>query len=99
MPDPPPAVEAELLALVELGLKSGQLWFSYTWDLTNSLERQWRGEKARGGRGMVGLAEMADDRFFWNKALMRRLMEAGNGGMAMAMGGDVPGEVRCRGHG
>ncbi|KAL7412892.1 SacI homology domain-containing protein [Mrakia frigida] len=75
-----PPLETHLLKLVSLGLNSGQIWFSYTWDLTNTLERQWRQDKARGGRLEKGsAAERADDRFFWNKALMRRFLEVGRG--------------------
>ena len=74
----PPPLETYLLKLVTLGLHSGQIWFSYTWDLTNTLERQWRQDKARGGRGKGGAAERADDRFFWNKSLMKRFLEVGS---------------------
>lgn len=79
-------IEKELVTLVEQGLKGGKLWFSYGWDLTNSLQRQY--EQARqdadagasaGGSGGVGrgkaMWQRADDRFFWNKYLMSRMIE------------------------
>lgn len=134
-------VERELVSLVEQGLRGGKLWFSYGWDLTNSLQRQyeslvegkWRtrndasemsgnealrtplreniifqgsesplgvapdGQNAAGGgpgggikngdilssmkspttrgQGDRPMWKRADDRFFWNKFLMQRMIE------------------------
>ncbi|GHJ88314.1 hypothetical protein NliqN6_4716 [Naganishia liquefaciens] len=72
-------VEKELVSLVENGLRNGQLWFSYGWDLTNSLQRQY--ERAHeSGVGQEAAAKeaiwrRADDRFFWNKYLMTKLIQ------------------------
>lgn len=99
-------VERELVSLVEQGLRGGKLWFSYGWDLTNSLQRQheslvegkWRtrnvfnemsGSEALktpmkdrtelyGDAAATGDRPMwkrADDRFFWNKYLIGRMIE------------------------
>lgn len=93
-PRPLPQLERHLLDLVSQGLNSGQLWFSYGWDLTNSLERQWWNEKAKSKgradeRGETNMSEAADDRFFWNKALMRKFLEVGRGVGGAAEDGDV----------
>jgi hypothetical protein len=61
-------VESHLLKLVSQGLESSQLFFSYGYDLTNSLERQQKGEEGT-------ISERADDRFFWNKGLCVRFLE------------------------
>lgn len=58
------AYEAQLLALVQHALDTTPLWFSYSYDLTSSLQRQAAGEDV-------------DERFFWNYELTRRLVDAG----------------------
>jgi hypothetical protein len=72
-------IEKELVSLVENGLRNGRLWFSYGWDLTNSLQRQFeRAEKSDVPQDVVNKEAMwrkADDRFFWNKYLMTRMIE------------------------
>jgi hypothetical protein len=74
-------IEKELVALVEQGLKSGKLWFSYGWDLTNTLQRQYEQAKAMEQDRLSGrphgraMWQRADDRFFWNKYLMGRMIE------------------------
>jgi hypothetical protein len=68
-------VERELISLVEQGLKGGRLWFSYGWDLTNSLQRQKEAEDKGEGVGQSPLWKRADERFFWNKYLMGRLID------------------------
>ncbi|CED82637.1 Putative phosphoinositide phosphatase [Phaffia rhodozyma] len=70
--------EAQLQDLVQQGLDSARLFFSYTFDLTNTLERQWRQVRAAGGEDRLeGLQERADDRFFWNLELMRKFLDVG----------------------
>ncbi len=59
---------------MEQGLKSGRLWFSYGWDLTNSLQRQ--KEMSDDGRGVdVPAWKRADERFFWNRFLMEGMID------------------------
>ncbi|ODO05787.1 hypothetical protein I350_04848 [Cryptococcus amylolentus CBS 6273] len=65
-------VEKELIALVEQGLKTSRLWFSYGWDLTNTLQRQEDIEKK--GEALP-MWKRADDRFFWNKFLMEKMID------------------------
>ncbi|EIW69316.1 hypothetical protein TREMEDRAFT_73814 [Tremella mesenterica DSM 1558] len=69
-------IEKELISLVEQGLRSGRLWFSYGLDLTNSLQRQKSLEEQGKGPGNVPMWQRADDRFFWNKYLLSRMIEA-----------------------
>ncbi|KAK4688764.1 phosphatidylinositol 4-phosphatase, partial [Tremellales sp. Uapishka_1] len=64
-------VEKELISLVEQGLKSGRLWFSYGYDLTNTLQRQDNGAKPEESP----LWKRADERFFWNRFLMNRMVD------------------------
>lgn len=67
-------VEKELVSLVEQGLKAGRLWFSYGLDLTNTLQRQQELEERGEGQGHRPMWQRADDRFFWNKFLMQRMI-------------------------
>ncbi|WVW80630.1 hypothetical protein I302_102616 [Kwoniella bestiolae CBS 10118] len=77
-------VEKELISLVEQGLKSGRLWFSYGWDLTNSLQRQ--NEIAQDdARKEWPLWKKADERFFWNRYLMGKMIDlTENGGVDLS---------------
>ena len=72
-------VEKELVSLVENGLRNGRLWFSYGWDLTNSLQRQYEraqeSEAGQDGLSKEAIWRRADDRFFWNKFLMTKLIQ------------------------
>ncbi|KAJ9124201.1 hypothetical protein QFC22_000998 [Naganishia vaughanmartiniae] len=72
-------IEKELVSLVENGLRNGRLWFSYGWDLTNSLQRQFeRAEKSDVPQDAISkeaIWRKADDRFFWNKYLMTRMID------------------------
>ncbi|WVQ95382.1 hypothetical protein IAU59_002479 [Kwoniella sp. CBS 9459] len=78
-------VEKELIALVEQGLKSGRLWFSYGWDLTNTLQRQQEAEEQGRGNTALPLWKRADDRFFWNKYLMGKMIDyTENGGVDLS---------------
>jgi hypothetical protein len=75
-------VEKELISLVEQGLKSGKLWFSYGLDLTNTLQRQKEAETRVEGPGKLPLWKRADDRFFWNRYLMSKMVDlTENGGV------------------
>ncbi|KAL6299034.1 SacI homology domain-containing protein [Sparassis latifolia] len=70
---PPNRVEAHLLALVRSHLTNGSFFFSYGWDLTRRLQAQWASlQKDADGP----LWEVADDRFFWNKFLHSRFIDA-----------------------
>jgi len=66
-------VERELVSLVEQGLRAGRLWFSYGLDLTNTLQRQQ--DLVEAGRSGEPMWRKADDRFFWNKHLMAKMIE------------------------
>ncbi|RSH87097.1 hypothetical protein EHS25_003586 [Saitozyma podzolica] len=78
-------VEKELISLVEQGLKSGKLWFSYGLDLTNTLQRQKEAETRGEGPGKLPLWKRADDRFFWNRYLMSKMTDlTENGGVDLS---------------
>ncbi|CAG8673075.1 23402_t:CDS:10, partial [Dentiscutata erythropus] len=62
--------EKRYLSLVESLLKSGAYYFSYTYDLTHSLQRQ----AQLGDLGSKPLWQRADDRFFWNRYLQSKLI-------------------------
>lgn len=66
-------IENELVSLVEQGLKAGPMWFSYGWDLTNTLQRQ-KALEAGMGPGRAPLWKRADERFFWNRFLQDRFI-------------------------
>ncbi|WRT70889.1 uncharacterized protein IL334_007888 [Kwoniella shivajii] len=79
-------VEKELISLVEQGLKSGRLWFSYGWDLTNTLQRQKELEDQDQSNDTndrpMPLWKRADERFFWNRYLMGKMIDlTENGGV------------------
>ncbi|KAH8120657.1 SacI homology domain-containing protein [Phellopilus nigrolimitatus] len=63
--------EHYLMGLLKRHLDDGLFWFSYTWDLTRRLQAQW----SESGDGK-SLWEVADDRFFWNKFLQSRFIDA-----------------------
>ncbi|PFH46638.1 hypothetical protein AMATHDRAFT_69424 [Amanita thiersii Skay4041] len=69
----PHPVEAHLLALVRSHLEGGNFLFSYDWDLTRRLQTQW---ETRDTDTVKALYEVVDDKFFWNKFLQSRLIEA-----------------------
>ncbi|WWC92502.1 uncharacterized protein L201_007461 [Kwoniella dendrophila CBS 6074] len=79
-------IEKELISLVEQGLKSGRLWFSYGWDLTNSLQRQndfHLYEKEN--QLKLPLWKKSDERFFWNRYLMNKMIDlTENGGIDLS---------------
>ena len=67
------ADEDTYLALVHKLLKSGPMYFSYTFDLTNSFQRQATSDPS------APLWKRADDRFFWNKFICSDLISFRNG--------------------
>ncbi|KAG7099546.1 hypothetical protein E1B28_001380 [Marasmius oreades] len=71
--NPPHPVEAHLLALLKSHLNGGAFYFSYGWDMTRRLQAQYENREKDVDRA---LWEVADDRFFWNRFLQRRLIEA-----------------------
>ncbi|KAG5461772.1 MAG: SacI homology domain-containing protein, partial [Olpidium bornovanus] len=73
--------EEIFLSLLDSVLHSGANYFSYTFDITNSLQRQVP-EAGVAGCGADGkeaktprIVLQADDRFFWNRYLMRRFID------------------------
>jgi hypothetical protein len=78
-------IERELVSLVERGLKAGNMWFSYGWDLTNTLQRQKELEDAGMGAGRAPLWQRADESFFWNRFLMDKFIDlTTSGGMDLS---------------
>ncbi|KDN52776.1 putative SAC1-recessive suppressor of secretory defect [Tilletiaria anomala UBC 951] len=70
-------VEKTLLDLLKTHLYSAPFYFSYTYDLTSSMQRQTRlAEQLGGPEQLNGLPmwKRADDRFFWNRHLQERLI-------------------------
>lgn len=69
------ADEDAYLNLLKFNLKNSPLYFSYGLDLTNSFQRQAKGDLSQ------PLWMRADDRFFWNHFIAEDLMDfrAGNG--------------------
>ncbi|KAE8185684.1 hypothetical protein CF336_g7309, partial [Tilletia laevis] len=67
-------VEAALLAMLKTHLYSAPFYFSYGVDLTNSFQRQSTHPVA--SDLSKPLWERADERFFWNRHLNARLIEA-----------------------
>ena len=53
-------------------VSSGNIYFSYTCDITNSFQRRWSLSEQSAAEP---LWKKADDRFFWNKALVQPLVE------------------------
>ncbi|GLB36461.1 putative sacI homology domain containing protein [Lyophyllum shimeji] len=66
-------VESHLLALVRSHLRGGHFLFAYGWDITRRLQAQWETQEQAAHKA---LWEMADDRFFWNRFLQTRLIDA-----------------------
>lgn len=75
-------VEKELVSLVEQGLKSGRMWYSYGLDLTNTMQRQQDLEDRGQGVKDCPAWKRADERFFWNRYLSGRMIDlTENGGV------------------
>lgn len=66
--------EDYFLSLLKTLLKSGPMYFSYSFDVTNSFQRQAQSDSS------LPLWKRADDRFFWNKFLQSDLIDFAMGG-------------------
>ncbi|RUS17025.1 YKL212Wp-like protein [Endogone sp. FLAS-F59071] len=64
--------EQTYVHLLETHLKSNAFYFSYTYDLTQSLQRQAQLPQST----TKSLWQRADDRFFWNRHISSKLIEA-----------------------
>ena len=65
--------EDTYLDLLKTFLRSGPMYFSYSFDLTNSLQRQAHADTS------MPLWKRADDRFFWNKFIQSDLIDFATG--------------------
>lgn len=65
--------EDTYLSLLKTLLKTGPLYFSYSFDITNSFQRQAQSNASQ------PLWRRADDRFFWNKFIQSDLIDFANG--------------------
>lgn len=68
-------VEKTLLGLLKAHLYSAPFYFSYDYDLTSSMQRQ-----AGLSNKSAPLWQRTDDRFFWNRFLMQKLVETTQSG-------------------
>ncbi len=65
--------EDTYLLLLKTFLKTGPMYFSYSFDVTNSFQRQANSDYA------LPLWRRADDRFFWNKFIQSDTIDLANG--------------------
>ena len=65
--------EDTYLNLLKTLLKSGPMYFSYSFDLTNSFQRQAHADNS------IPLWKRSDDRFFWNKFIQSDLIDFATG--------------------
>lgn len=65
--------EDTYLHLLRTLIKSGPMYFSYAFDITNSFQRQAQSDPRQ------PLWQRADDRFFWNRFLQSDLIDFANG--------------------
>lgn len=65
--------EDTYLSLLKTLLKTGPMYFSYSFDITNSFQRQAQSNVSQ------PLWRRADDRFFWNKFIQSDLIDTANG--------------------
>lgn len=65
--------EDTYLAILKTLLRTGPMYFSYSFDITNSFQRQARSDSR------LPLWRRADDRFFWNKFIQSDLIDFANG--------------------
>jgi len=75
--------ESHLLAFVRSHLFGGTFLFSYTWDLTRTLQAQ---RLSRERDAEKALWEVADDRFFWNKFIQSRFIDITNNAASQDLG-------------
>ncbi|KAI4217465.1 MAG: hypothetical protein LQ351_000060 [Letrouitia transgressa] len=66
--------EDTYLKLLKSLLKTGPMYFSYSFDITNSFQRQADSDPS------LALWQRADDRFFWNKFIQSDLIDLATGG-------------------
>lgn len=66
--------EDTYLSLLKTLLRTGPMYFSYSFDLTNSFQRQVRSDLS------APLWKRADDRFFWNRFIQTDLIDFRTGG-------------------
>ena len=66
--------EDTYLSLLKKLLKTGPMYFSYSFDITNSFQRQAQSDPS------LPMWKRADDRFFWNKFIQSDLIDFANGG-------------------
>lgn len=72
--------EDNYLALLKTFLSSGPMYFSYSFDITNSFQRQAQIDPT------LPLWKRADDRFFWNKFVQSDLINFRNSGSRHQLG-------------
>ncbi|KAL8825644.1 MAG: hypothetical protein Q9170_007711 [Blastenia crenularia] len=65
--------EDTYLTLLKTLLKTGPMYFSYSFDITNSFQRQ------ASSNSSLALWQRADDRFFWNKFIQSDLIDFATG--------------------
>ena len=65
--------EDNYLGLLKIFLKNGPMYFSYSFDITNSFQRQALADTS------LPLWKRADDRFFWNKFIQTDLIRFSTG--------------------
>ena len=65
--------EDTYINLLKTLLKTGPMYFSYSFDITNSFQRQTQSNPSQ------PLWRRADDRFFWNKFIQSDLIDLANG--------------------
>lgn len=65
--------EDTYISLLKSLLKSGPIYFSYSFDITNSFQRQARSDPSQ------PLWKRADDRFFWNRFIQSDFIDFANG--------------------
>ena len=65
--------EDTYLHLLRTLIKSGPMYFSYSFDITNSFQRQAQSDPAR------PLWQRADDRFYWNRFIQSDLIDFASG--------------------
>ncbi|KAI7370383.1 hypothetical protein KC354_g1324 [Hortaea werneckii] len=79
--------EEMYLHYLKTQIKTGPMFFSYTFDLTNSFQRQAQCDQKE------PLWQRADDRFFWNRFVSSTLIDFREGKGAGRAGGVVKSEV------
>ncbi|KAL8792626.1 MAG: hypothetical protein Q9195_004754 [Heterodermia aff. obscurata] len=73
--------EDTYLHLLKTLIKSGPMYFSYSFDITNSFQRQAQSDPSQ------PLWQRADERFFWNRFIQSDLIEFANGAGLRNQGG------------